>query len=64
MKQRIIVAGGKRGTIKAWAKLLGVTTNVIHARLHAGWTEAQAVGVDPSPAKIKSAVTAARNLTR
>lgn len=53
VKQRIIEVGGRSMPLKAWAKLAGVSPGVIHSRLGNGWTEAQAVGVEPPPSSEK-----------
>ena len=40
---RYITANGKRQTLAAWARALGVPAATIYSRLTRGWTEEQAV---------------------
>lgn len=60
VKKRVITVNGQSATVNVWAKRAGVTPNVVHSRLHLGWTEAQAVGAEPSPKQAKMAEAAAR----
>lgn len=46
VRKRLITAGGVTMSLNAWADKLGVKPATIHARLHSGWTEAEAVGVE------------------
>lgn len=46
VKKRTIEAGGQTLPVTVWAKKLGISPGVIHGRLHLGWTEAEAVGVE------------------
>lgn len=55
VKQRILTCHGRSATLNVWAKRMGIPPNRIHARLNMGWTEAQAVGLDPSPSQAKAA---------
>lgn len=53
VKQRIIEVCGRALPVKAWANIAGVLPGIIHSRLSSGWTEAQAVGVEPPPSSEK-----------
>ena len=55
MKQRVLTCHGKSATVNVWAKRMDIPANRIHARLNLGWTDAQAVGLDPSPSQTKAA---------
>lgn len=48
MKPRLITVNGVTRTLQHWAALANLKPNVVYARLFAGWTEAQAVGREPS----------------
>lgn len=48
VKKRLITIDGTTRTLDAWSELTGVPKNSIHQRIHAGWTERQAVGLEPS----------------
>lgn len=54
VKRRYIEAGGNRLTLDQWAAKLGITAGTIQGRLRLGWTEAQAVGIEPSAGAIKA----------
>lgn len=60
MKKRIISCGGRSLSVGDWARELGVHPQVIHSRLNLGWTERQAVGVDPAPSAAHRAAVASK----
>ena len=64
VKKRMLTAAGTTMPLDAWAKKIGVRPGVIHSRLGLGWTVEQAVGVEPSPAKLKVAARAAAKAAR
>lgn len=68
VKKRMITAGGQRLPLDVWAKKLGVAPSVIHGRLHNGWSEAEAVGVEKRQLEVereaRKAAQAARKVTR
>ena len=47
--------GGRTQPLKVWAEELGVSIWVLHSRRARGWSEAQVLGIEPSPAKAASA---------
>lgn len=55
MQKRYITADGKTMSLDAWAKKMGVSKGLISSRLGAGWTETQAVGVEPRKERPKKA---------
>ena len=60
VKKREITVDGVTMTLNQWAEHAGITPAAIHTRLGIGWTERQAVGVDPRPGADKSERAAAR----
>lgn len=60
MKKVLLTVDGKTRTLDGWAKELGVTTAVLHARRSAKWTDRQVVGIDPNPQQLRVAKTKAR----
>ena len=64
VKKRLITAGGKTMSLNAWAESLGVTPSVIHARLHSGWSEAEAVGVERRAVEIEREARRAKREAR
>lgn len=68
VKPRLITIDGKTRTLQKWAELSNLKPNVVYARLNQGWTEKQAVGLEPSE-KVKQvaqkkAERAAKKVTR
>lgn len=49
MKKRTLTVGDKTRTIDAWAKEIGVTSQVIHQRIYNGWAPEEVVGIKLRP---------------
>ena len=59
VRERILEAGGLKLTVKQWAARMGVSPGVLHARLSAGWSVEQVVGLEKRPVQIRREETLA-----
>jgi hypothetical protein len=64
VRKRKITVDGRTRTLREWAQHSGVPLNTLYQRLHAGWTEREAVGVDPRPIAQKRAENKAHRAAR
>lgn len=59
VRERILEAGGLKLTVKQWAARMGVSPGVLHARLSAGWSVEQVVGLEKRPVQVRREETLA-----
>ena len=59
MRERILEAGGLKLTVKQWAARMGVSPGVLHARLSAGGSVEQVVGLEKRPVQVRREETLA-----